>query len=180
MATTARRLPAPSRIEIGGTQPGTEYDVVEVDGDALLAGELQVELIDLGGGSFTPALEDLFTVLTTTGSRLGTFDSTALPDVGPLLNFRVLYQPEAVALAVVPALAGDYNADGLVNTTDYTCRVAIGSVSATATSHWLQQGTSSYREVEPVRAKSVFRFGRGSVAKSPGLALALVSPNREW
>jgi len=43
-------------VEIGGLVAGSEYDVLAVGDNATLAGALNVELFDLGGGLFSPSL----------------------------------------------------------------------------------------------------------------------------
>ncbi|MCA9240876.1 MAG: hypothetical protein KDA37_11785, partial [Planctomycetales bacterium] len=108
------------RIEIGGLTPGTEHDVLSVAGAATLDGYLIVELLDQLSGSFLPALGDTFEVLTADGGLAGGFSAEVLPNLGPLLTLHVFYEPNAVKLAVVPALSGDYNADGVVDAADYT------------------------------------------------------------
>ncbi len=58
------------QIEIGGTTPG-EYDQLNITGDAVLAGTLEVQLIN----GFTPTVGDVFTFLTVGGLQTGSFDN---------------------------------------------------------------------------------------------------------
>lgn len=102
-------------IEIAGIAAGTEYDRIETMGNASLEGELFVELLD----GFAPDLGDVFEVVAA-DSVSGTFANTVFPSFDPLLKLEVVYQFDSVALAVVPVVAGDYNADGVVDSADYT------------------------------------------------------------
>jgi hypothetical protein len=105
-------------IEIGGTAPGTEYDVLAIDGAATLGGLLTVELLDLGGGLFAPQLGDAFDILTATGGLGGTqFAMTDLPTLAVGLQWNLAYSADVVTLLV--GLAGDYNGDGMVDAADY-------------------------------------------------------------
>lgn len=109
-------------IELGGSEPA-QFDSLDVtSGAATLAGLLSVSLIDPTGGSdiFQPALGDSFEILTATGGVNSTFAEALLPDLGPNMAMRAFYSADAVTLAVVPALAGDYNGDGVVDAADYT------------------------------------------------------------
>jgi hypothetical protein len=115
-------------IEIGGTTPGTEYDQLVIDGDAALAGALQVSLVDLGEGLFEPALGDSFEILTMSGNLSGTFEALLLPEA---VNWHIDYGAQGVLLLVVSD--GDYNGDGVVNVLDYLVwRDTLGSTTKLA------------------------------------------------
>ena len=60
-------------IEIGGTLAELQYDQLFISGTASLAGSLTVELVDLGSGTFAPALGQTFDVLKAGGGITGTF-----------------------------------------------------------------------------------------------------------
>ena len=62
-------------LELGGTTVTTQYDRIAVTGSATLGGTLNVALIN----AFTPATTNTFQVLTTTGTRSGTFAIANLP-----------------------------------------------------------------------------------------------------
>jgi hypothetical protein len=62
------------RVELGGTEPGTGYDALAVDGTATLDGILQPSLID----SFIPPVHAAFDILTAS-SVLGAFADDGLP-----------------------------------------------------------------------------------------------------
>jgi hypothetical protein len=113
-------------IEIGGLAVGSEFDQVIVTNSALLDGTLIVQLTD----EFTPVLGDTFEVVTAAGGVDGMFASLQLPDLGELLAMDVIYDTNLVTLAVVPALSGDYNGDGVVDAADYTVwRDMLGSTT---------------------------------------------------
>jgi len=83
-------------VELAGTSFGgdaTAYDRLTVIGETSLAGALDVALLD----GFTPSEDDSFTILTSTGSLLGSFANTnAVDDLGRVRVgdgfFSVLYQ----------------------------------------------------------------------------------------
>ena len=105
------------QIEIAGATKGSGYDSLDIAGVASLLGALDVELLD----GFQPVLGDVFEVLTAAGGVSGAFLAESLPALAdPLLAWRVDQGPDAISLVVAPTLAGDYNADGVVDAADYT------------------------------------------------------------
>jgi len=102
-------------IEIGGTNKGAAYDALEIAGTALLDGTLDVTLV----GGFTTTLGDVFEILRASDGVNGTFAAESLPQLGSLLALQILYDANSVMLAVVPALPGDFNANGVVDAADY-------------------------------------------------------------
>ena len=83
-------------IEIGGRTALTEYDALEVDGAAALAGALEVTLID----GFVPEPGDEFTILTA-ASVTGDFDSTSGLVFGDGFGLAVRIEASAVVLEAV-------------------------------------------------------------------------------
>lgn len=86
-------------VELGGLVLGDMYDVLTVQGDVTLDGQLLVSLID----GFVPAPTDTFTILRTTGAGndiSGTFDNTpgGMLVVPGVMSFSVIYSPTAVTL----------------------------------------------------------------------------------
>ena len=103
-------------IELGGLAAGTEFDVLEIGGQADLGGTLDVSLL----GGFTPSAGDRFDVLTAALVQ-GTFDTKLLPTLAGGLQWFVDYRTDGVSLLVSSAsLAGDYNGNGIVDAADYT------------------------------------------------------------
>jgi hypothetical protein len=78
-----------------GTTPGTDCGQLVVDGKLALTGQLQVQLID----GFTPALDDLFPVISAS-SRSGEFDTFLGGVLGNRLYLDPVYQPTGVTLRV--------------------------------------------------------------------------------
>jgi hypothetical protein len=104
-------------FELGGTAAGTQHDQLIVTGVATIAGTLAVTLADLGAGLFAPTAGDAFTLITATEGIGGTFDELILPSG---IQWNVAYNPNSVVLSVVgPGVAGDYNANGVVDAADY-------------------------------------------------------------
>jgi hypothetical protein len=101
---------------VGPTAKPTEgFGQAVASGQATLAGDLSVSLV----GGFQPTLGDTFQIVTAGGGRSGTFATENLPAASGFLSWDVIYTSNAVTLAVVPALAGDYNANGIVDAADY-------------------------------------------------------------
>lgn len=88
------------------------HDLVEVAGAAVLNGELSVSL----DASYTPKLNDAFTVLTAPSIE---GDLTLGGPAGSLFSLAASSSTELI-LTAVSGLAGDYNNDGLVGIADYT------------------------------------------------------------
>jgi len=57
-------------VELGGYTQGADYDWLCIDGNAQLAGELDISFYD----DFTPKVGDIFSILTTGGVVSGSFD----------------------------------------------------------------------------------------------------------
>ncbi|MEX2169553.1 MAG: hypothetical protein WD851_09590 [Pirellulales bacterium] len=102
-------------IEIAGIGLN-DFDRLTLTGQAQIAGELNVSLLD----GFTPVLGNVFGFLSAVGGVAGTFQTTSLPDLAAGLSWSISYNPTNVQLSVVQALPGDYNEDGAVNAADYT------------------------------------------------------------
>jgi len=93
-------------IDIGGTTPGSEFDLLGVAGMANLDGELHIELID----DYVPEVGQEFTILAA-GSVTGEF--LTVTGQG---NFAVTYDADGVTLTALPP--GDLNGDGCVDHAD--------------------------------------------------------------
>ena len=96
------------QIEIGGKNPGTEYDQLAVTGSASVQGTLDVELY----GGYTPPGGKRFDILTAGLLALTNFfRTTNLPVLDPGLDWLVLYRTNGVQLRVVSPT--DTDGDGL-------------------------------------------------------------------
>jgi len=98
-------------IEIGGATPGTGYDRLAITGNATLAGSLSVARIN----GFVPTPGSVFTILTCTGTRSGTFGAVTSCDSVLVTYTANSVQVEFTGLSGVP---GDINNDGIVNGAD--------------------------------------------------------------
>ena len=110
------------RVEIGGRTAQTQYDVLGASGQAMLAGALDVSLID----GFVPDPGDEFTILTA-ASRSGSFDSTSGLVIGGGLGFEVhLGAKDVVLQAVFENCANgiDDDGDGHADCADAKCQDA--------------------------------------------------------
>jgi len=99
-------------IEIGGATPGAGYDAVDFEGDAQLAGTLDLALID----GFTPVPGQSFTVLTASTLNGTRFDRVSGVDLGAGRGLAVTYGEAAVD--VTAALFGDKDLDGDIDDAD--------------------------------------------------------------
>ena len=79
-------------MEIGGLFAGSQYDVLEglTGSSATLAGTLDIDLYDLGGGLFAPSLGDSFDILTAE-VLTGKFDLLTLAVLGGGLDWQLDY-----------------------------------------------------------------------------------------
>jgi T5SS/PEP-CTERM-associated repeat protein len=106
-------------MELGGTTPGTEYDQLRVAGALTLNGTLDVQLVDVGGGTFSPHAGNSFDLLDW-GSLSGTFSAIQLPALSGSLAWNTSQLYTSGVLSVVSAgLPGDYNNNGSVDAADY-------------------------------------------------------------
>ena len=80
-------------IELGGTTPGSGFDVLDVGGSASLGGTVAVSLLN----GFTPTVGDMFIFLQA-GSITSTFDAVTCAGCGS--NFDVVYGSDFAALQV--------------------------------------------------------------------------------
>jgi hypothetical protein len=81
------------QMELGGLTPGSGFDQLVVNGQATLAGALNVTLLN----GFAPAFSDAFPVLTY-ASRNGSLASLNLPSLPNALAFTAQYGPGSLTL----------------------------------------------------------------------------------
>lgn len=98
-------------IELGGTVPGQEHDVLAISGDSILDGTLVLSLFD----GFLPQVDQQFEILTA-NSVSGTFPQIVMPHSG---QYEVSYESNSVTITVTQsAVLGDLNGDGVVGVVD--------------------------------------------------------------
>ena len=91
-----------------------------ISGTALLnGGQLEVILIDLGGGVYQPGAGDSFGFLSASGG-FDMFGSQVLPPLEPGLEWQLNPGGITMSLNVTISLPGDYNQDNVVDGADYT------------------------------------------------------------
>lgn len=104
-------------IEIGGTTPGQDHDVLSIDGTAVAAGTLAVEWITIEGDPYAVQPGDEFVVLTALGGLSGEF-TPELPTLPGGLQWQLDYSPISLALSVDYLLAADFDDNGAVAEAD--------------------------------------------------------------
>ncbi len=122
------------QIEVGGESAGGTYDLVGVTGQAILGGQLELDMLN----GFVPNAGDTFTVLNAAGGLFGVFSNVTtgqrlMTDDG-LGSFIVNYgagsafnQNQIVLSAFL--LQGDYNQNGVVDAADYVVwRKGLGTI----------------------------------------------------
>jgi Tol biopolymer transport system component len=123
---------ATTEIEIAGLSAGTEHDQIEVIGDLVLNGDLNVTLLD----GFSPELGDSFDILNWS-SLTGTFDTINLPLLGSGLSWNLSQLYTAGILEI--GLGGDFDHDGDIDGRDFLIWQRGGSpiaLSATDLVDW--------------------------------------------
>jgi hypothetical protein len=79
-------------IELGGTASGS-YDVLQINGDALLGGTLNVSL----SGGFTPNVGESFNIVLA-NNITGGFSTVNVPTLASGVRLRVIYRSQSVQL----------------------------------------------------------------------------------
>lgn len=95
-------------IEIGGLTAGTQHDRLVVNGNATLAGRLDLPLIN----AFTPSVNDEVTILTAGGSISGGFDSIHVTDLPNGIAQRLVYNASDVRVQFVTPTTATFTATG--------------------------------------------------------------------
>lgn len=80
-------------IEMGGLTPGSEFDLLNILGDATLGGVLDLSYL----GGFSASEGDIFLFLS--GAYSGTFSSIIFPDAQ---NWFISYDDDSVSVGIVP------------------------------------------------------------------------------
>ncbi|MGI9430520.1 MAG: hypothetical protein ACR2NM_17805, partial [Bythopirellula sp.] len=100
-------------FDLGGLIAETEYDQIEVDRFAFLAGTLEVSLVN----GFTPDVGDMFTLIAAGDGVEGMFDQLTLPD-GYTWNVDYLANSLSLEVTGLGSFAGDFDSDGDVDGND--------------------------------------------------------------
>jgi hypothetical protein len=95
-------------IEIGGLTAGTQHDQLIVNGGAMLAGRLELPLIN----AFTPVVNDEVTILTAGGNISGGFDAIHVTDLPSGIAQRLVYNAGDVRVQFVAPTAIAFTATG--------------------------------------------------------------------
>ncbi|MCC7085458.1 MAG: hypothetical protein IT427_10665 [Pirellulales bacterium] len=103
-------------LQLGGTAPGSQYDVLSVSGSLHLDGLLRVSLAD----GFTPFVNDSFTLLLA-DSIDGSFSAIELPDLPGPLAWKSMFGDHEGTIQVIgpPAILGDFDGDYDVDGADF-------------------------------------------------------------
>ena len=92
-------------IEVGGTEAGTEFDLLMFTGNVVLGGMLVFDFID----GFLPDTADLFKFFEVAGELSGQFDQITVNGLGDNADFDVIVDPltgEIILADVVAAIIG--------------------------------------------------------------------------
>ena len=89
-------------VEIGGYLAGNEHDLLLVTGgNAILDGQIEVDLIDAGAGLFLPEIGDEFSMLTSLAPVLGAFANDPVSFAnGQTFHWDVVHNPNDVTLVL--------------------------------------------------------------------------------
>lgn len=101
-------------IEVAGLSPGTEFDVLDVSGDADLGGAIRLDFATndiVAGGTFE---------ILRCGSLSGAFSETNRPNVGAGVLVDVVYGPTGVSVQVAYDVVPDADGDGLSDADETT------------------------------------------------------------
>jgi autotransporter-associated beta strand protein len=166
------------QIEIGGTTPGSQFDMLLVGGVAGIGGALDVDLLS----GFMPTAGQTFQFLKASNGVAGMFGSTSLPSLAGGLTWQLLYNSGVAALIVAPVggigdfLPGDYDENGTVDASDYTVwRNAMPSGDLAADGNFDGQVT----EADYFIWKSSFGLTYGGGGAIGGL-LSVPEPTSGW
>jgi hypothetical protein len=114
------------QIQLRGTTIDTQYDRLNVTGQAKMDGNIDVSLL----GTYTPGPGNSFNILTA-GAITGTFTAT-LPKISAGLVWNVSVTATTLTITTV---AADYNQDGIVDAADYSVWRDNMGKSVTAFTH---------------------------------------------
>ncbi len=136
------------QVDLGGTVPGSGYDVLNVDGNATIGGALGITYIS----PFTTPNGQAYSVLTSANPVSGTFSVIHYPDLSPA--WKTTYAANAVQIAMTQAdLAIAHTAaTSVANGQDivYTINVTNNDPTLTATNLSISNMfTATFKAVSP-------------------------------
>lgn len=111
------------KLNLNGAEP-FDPPIFDVDGSITLdSAKLDVSLGDPGDPNYVPPANAYFNLFTNSLDTLsGEFDEVTLPELPAELRWNLFYETNPsqpnILLGVVPAIAADFNADGVVDLAD--------------------------------------------------------------
>jgi hypothetical protein len=113
-------------VDIGGAAPGADHDQLQASGNVVLAGALEIDLLDLGNGVFEPTLGSTYTIMKAPlGARSGAFSNqpvTFVPGKAYLwaVGYGTTRGNDVVTVKVTEIIPcpADLNGDGQVDGAD--------------------------------------------------------------
>jgi hypothetical protein len=163
-------------VDLRGTTPDTQYDRLLVAGNAILAGKLDVSLIN----DFVPKVNNSFTVIVA-GSFTGDFSTFELPMLSAGMVWDINKTATTYSLSVV---AADFNRDGMVDAADYVFwRKRYGTTASSFYGPGDANGDGLINDADYAIMRANFGNIRGNVsnAGSGGLASSAVpEPSTLW
>ena len=142
-----------------------------VGGAASLAGNLAVTV----DGNPTPSIGQVFDLITADGGISGTFGAVTVPDIPGILEYRVIYNPSSIQLAVrvegsSSAVPGDYNGDFVVDAADYSrWRDSLGQTGANLAADGNRNGIVDQADYDLWRTSFGQGAGSGSGIPAPSV-----------
>jgi hypothetical protein len=143
--------------EIGGTQTG-KFDQLSATGVATLAGTLDVRLVDLGTGIFSPTAGASFQILTGSSVK-GKFETLLLPGLSSNLAWKIRYGTNNVTLKVTSPT--DFDGNGTTDSADYVVWRRLLGTSVT-------QGTSADADFDGQVTQADYDLWRARFSLAPG------------
>ncbi len=157
-------------VEIGGSVPGSTFDVLEVSGSAALGGTLSIDTVD----GFSPSLGDTFRILTS-ASRTGEFVSLLGTDLGNGLAYTAQYDATGVTLAVTDfslSINDVSVAEGNGGTVNATFTVTLSDPSANpVTVDYATRDDSAVDPDDYTAANGTLTFDAGQTTKTITIAV---------
>ena len=160
------------QIEVGGESAGGTYDLVGVTGQAILGGQLELDMLN----GFVPNASDTFTVLNAASGLFGVFSNVTtgqrLKTEDGLGSFIVNYgagsafNQNQIVLSTF-LIQGDYNQNGIVDAADYTIwRDTLGQSGANLAADGDRNGTIDAADYDIWKMHFGYHAGSGASAST--------------